>query len=92
MRLFRQISLFIITTLLFSSCAPGKTVDASVNQTSAQLAEVKLATQTVSQPATGTGEGVEPNECLNCHSDKERLIETAKPVAEAAEGESKGVG
>ncbi|MBI5946042.1 MAG: hypothetical protein HY864_16895 [Chloroflexi bacterium] len=92
MRLFRQISLFITTALLFSSCAPASPVDASANQTTAQLADVKLSIPAVLQPEMGTGEGAGPNECLNCHSDKDRLIETAKPVVEAAESESKGVG
>lgn len=36
--------------------------------------------------------GVEVDLCLQCHADKERLIETAKPEEPAAEGESKGVG
>jgi hypothetical protein len=32
------------------------------------------------------------NECLICHSNKDRLIETADPVEETGESESKGVG
>ena len=40
-------------------------------------------------PASPTVEAV--NYCVSCHTDKEQLISTAKPI-EAAESESKGVG
>ena len=35
---------------------------------------------------------VEPDHCLDCHSDKDRLIETAGPVIEIDESESEGAG
>lgn len=36
-------------------------------------------------------DGVYLNECRNCHTDKQRLIDTAKPV-EVVEKESSGAG
>jgi|GEM_PF-1076259 len=35
---------------------------------------------------------LEESECFKCHSDKDKLIETADPVTAPAESESSGVG
>ena len=47
-------------------------------------------TESPTAEATATAAPV-ANECLNCHTEKQRLIDTAKPVV-VAEAESKGVG
>ena len=47
-------------------------------------------TESPTAEATTTAAPV-ANECLNCHTEKQRLIDTAKPVV-VAEAESKGVG
>jgi hypothetical protein len=77
--------LFLTTlTLLISSCQPK--ADLSVNR---QTTPKEVAA--VAPSNSSTQADIEENECLNCHSDKDRLVETAKPE-EPAEAESKGVG
>ena len=53
-------------------------------------AAVTDVTESPTAEATATVAPV-TNECLNCHTEKQRLIDTAKPVV-VAEAESKGVG
>ena len=53
-------------------------------------AAVTDVTESPTAEATATAAPV-ANECLNCHTEKQRLIDTAKPVV-VAEAESKGVG
>ena len=71
--------LLIVVLFALSSCATK-----SPTQTAA-------ATEIPASEATATAAPVVVNECLNCHTEKQRLIDTAKPVV-VAEAESKGVG
>jgi hypothetical protein len=53
-----------------------------------------LPAPSVDDPSSASIDETQPviNECLSCHADKNRLIDTAKPVEEPAESESSGVG
>ena len=42
-------------------------------------------------PTPTSGAPIEPDECLDCHADQQRLIDTAK-AEEVVESESSGVG
>lgn len=77
----RILSFLIIFTFVLSACAPGSTP----SPTAAEKPSETAASPEVQTPNAGT------DECLACHTDKDLLIATAKPV-EAAESESKGVG
>jgi hypothetical protein len=91
MRLFRWYGVFTILTILFSSCTPVNTltgVDESLLQPAPANPLIPIRVQAMQQVVTSD----EPNECLKCHSDKDRLIETADPVIATAKSESKGVG
>ncbi len=91
MRLFRWFSLFTVIAILLSGCA-SKNAAARAEENSAQPAEVNPINVVLSQVRQQVAAAAEPNECLNCHSDKDRLIETADPVTAPAESESSGVG
>lgn len=80
----RCLSFLAVSTLFLTSCQSSTSL--SVSQASDGNAPVVNSLISASEQTV-----VENNECLNCHSDKDRLIETAKPEA-VVEAESKGVG
>ena len=88
------LSLILITVLALSACsskdelrlaevAPGEQVSQSSSSDSTAL-EIEYY-------AIKPSEESEPDECLECHTDKDRLIKTADPV-EDLESESSGEG
>ena len=82
------ITLIVASGLLFLGACTAKTTPTTVPEET----EVAVATAvpTATQPVAT--EPVE-NYCVTCHTDKQMLIDTAKPVEEvAAESESEGVG
>jgi len=83
--------LLLITTLLLSSCQTTEMAAAELDMHTFPLAKVNpLIISFFAKQGSVTSE-LEVNECLNCHSDKERLIETAEEE-EIVESESSGVG
>jgi len=76
----KLLSTLIVAFVLLSACAPAETPSPT-----ATAEEKPVATEAVVEVQP------EADECLACHTDKQRLIDTAAPVVEA-EGESKGVG
>jgi hypothetical protein len=84
----RQSLLLLATfSLLISSCQPAETASVKPKTVSR---EVPVVSALINSPVQAA-DPIENNECLDCHSDKDRLIETAK-AEEPVEAESKGVG
>ena len=77
----KLLSTLIVAGLLLSACGTRQ-VTATPSPTEV---EMPVETEAVAEVQP------EADECFACHTDKQRLIDTAAPVVEA-EGESKGVG
>lgn len=77
----KVLSFLVIFTFVFAACGPAATPAPAATEKPVEAA---------ASPEVQT-EADETDECLACHTDKDRLVATAKPV-EAAESESKGVG
>jgi len=91
MRQHRWFYLFLITGLLISSCQTTDLAVISPGVQTASQAKVNQLPVSVSSLKGDILAELEENECLNCHSDKARLIDTAKEE-EVVEAESSGVG
>jgi hypothetical protein len=94
MRKIWQFMILVMATLYLTGCQPFE-ISASLENGVAPVAEESsLSAAPVENPSTEsiTESELLIDECISCHSDKARLIDTAKPVEEPAEGESSGVG
>jgi len=91
MRQYRWFFLILIAALLLPGCQTTEATSADLGAQSPLQVKVNPLTISVSALHFGTTSQLEENECLNCHSDKERLIDTAK-VEVFVEAESSGVG
>jgi len=83
-----------IMMLMVSACAPLQTSNLAITMLDQKVDQANTAPGSPTPESDKSTEQPEsePNDCLNCHSDKDLLIETADPVEEIAESESKGVG
>ena len=79
---FKLALLMTVALFVLSACATKPPTEAVIETEPATTAEETPEAVVSAIPDT---------ECLNCHTDKQRLIDTAAPVVEA-ESESKGVG
>ena len=92
MKKFRWFHLILLAGLLLSACQPKANPDEEVYVSLDAPAE-EGQTQRISIVAVPTRQvALETDECLKCHADKQRLIDTAKPEEPVAESESSGVG
>lgn len=77
----KLLSILIVTAFLLFACG--------TRQTTATPSPIETETPVETEAVAEVQP--EADECVACHTDQQRLIDTAKPE-EAAESESKGVG
>lgn len=76
----RLVGFLLVCAFLIASCAAAEGGETPAAETQAPPTAEVTAVPSVNS-----------EECIACHTDKQRLIDTAAPVVEA-ESESKGVG
>ena len=94
MRKFWQFVILVVVTLYLSGCQTSG-MSASLEDVAVPVSsDSLLPAPSGDDPVPAPLDETQPvtNECLSCHADKDRLIDTAEPVEEPAESESSGVG
>jgi hypothetical protein len=93
MQQFRWFSLIILALVFVLAGCQGEAITSPSDEVYASIdAPPQGESNPIAIAPVPTSQATpEPNECLNCHSDQQRLIDTAKPE-EVVESESSGVG
>ncbi len=79
---YKFVFLLIVALFALSACASKHPTQEATETDPTAVAEETPEAVVSAVPDT---------ECVNCHTDKQHLVDTAAPIVEA-EGESKGVG
>jgi hypothetical protein len=87
------LSLAGLSLLIFAGCeAAVQSSTAALPLSVAEPVVPPLASTLAPDATPDAVAEAQPNYCLTCHADQQQLIDTAAPVEEPAESESKGVG
>ncbi|MGD2026903.1 MAG: hypothetical protein PVI99_03725 [Anaerolineales bacterium] len=79
-KFLRLLFIYITGVMLLTAC--GTAAQTTPTQFLEEQTEVEVATTPTTETALPTDTPEIVDECLNCHADKRRLIDTAKPEEE----------